>query len=230
MSRSVSSGTIEGERGTAQLQLNSINDNPSAGLSPDPIEVRPHVRTTFAARTTNEAILNVGQPQLVRPCIAADPDLMRAMEVGAVHDHSHILAPATSSGKNILPRAAALLDCQQISEIIAVESPDTFVRPIYAGNALATVKSNDAIKVITVRTTCFDAVAPTGGSASIEQVQSPGDSGLSSFVGREVQKSERPALTSARVNALPPRRGTARYASGTSSRRRRSTPSATATV
>jgi electron transfer flavoprotein alpha subunit len=110
-----------------------------------------------------------------------------------------VLAPATSNGKNILPRAAALLDSQQISEIIAVESADTFVRPIYAGNALATVKSKDAIKFITVRATGFDAVAAAGGTASIEKTELPNDSGLSTFVGREVQKSERPELTSARV-------------------------------
>ena len=122
-----------------------------------------------------------------------------ALLVALAKGYGHILAPATSSGKNILPRAAALLDCQQISEIIAVESPDTFVRPIYAGNALATVKSKDPIKVITVRTTGFDAVASTGGTASIEVIQPPGDSGLSTFIGREVQKSERPELTSARV-------------------------------
>ena len=122
-----------------------------------------------------------------------------ALLVSLAKNYSHILAPATSSGKNILPRAAALLDCQQISEIIAVESPDTFVRPIYAGNALATVKSKDPIKVITVRMTGFDAVSPAGGTASIEKTEAPNDSGLSSFVGREVQKSERPELTSARV-------------------------------
>ena len=114
-------------------------------------------------------------------------------------DYSHILAPATSTGKNIMPRAAALLDVQQISDICAVESPDTFVRPIYAGNALATVKSKDAIKVITVRTTAFDAVAATGGNAPVENVQVPADSGLSAFVGREVSKSERPELTAAKI-------------------------------
>ncbi|MGH8766341.1 MAG: electron transfer flavoprotein subunit alpha/FixB family protein [Burkholderiales bacterium] len=122
-----------------------------------------------------------------------------ALVVGLAKSYSHILAPATSSGKNVLPRVAALLDVQQISEIIAVEAPDTFVRPIYAGNALATVKSKDAIKVITVRTTGFDAVAASGGNAPIEKTESPADSGLSSFVGREVQKSERPELTSARI-------------------------------
>jgi electron transfer flavoprotein alpha subunit len=110
-----------------------------------------------------------------------------------------VLAPATSTGKDVMPRAAALLDVQQISDIIAIEAADTFVRPIYAGNGLATVKSADKIKVITVRTTAFDAVAATGGSAKVETVQAPADSGLSSFVGREVAKSERPELTSARV-------------------------------
>jgi electron transfer flavoprotein alpha subunit len=122
-----------------------------------------------------------------------------ALIVSLAKGYSHVLAPATSNGKNILPRAAALLDSQQISEIIAVESADTFVRPIYAGNALATVKSKDAIKFITVRATGFDAVAAAGGMASIEKIQTPNDSGLSTFVGREVQKSERPELTSARV-------------------------------
>ena len=113
--------------------------------------------------------------------------------------YSHVLAPATSTGKDVMPRAAALADAQQISEIVAVESADTFVRPIYAGNALATVKSSDAVKFITVRTTGFDAVAASGGSAAVETVPAPADTGLSSFVGREVAKSERPELTSARV-------------------------------
>ena len=122
-----------------------------------------------------------------------------ALIVTLAKGYSHVLAPATSNGKNVMPRAAALLDSQQVSDIIAVESPDTFVRPIYAGNALATVKSNDAIKVITVRTTGFDAVPATGGSAPVESVAPPADSGLSKFVGREEAKSERPELTSARV-------------------------------
>ena len=122
-----------------------------------------------------------------------------ALVVSIAKNYSHILAPATSNGKDVTPRIAALLDVQQISEIVTVESADTFVRPIYAGNALATVKSNDAIKVITVRMTGFDAVASSGGNAAIEKIGSPADSGLSSFVGREVQKSERPELTSAKI-------------------------------
>ena len=124
---------------------------------------------------------------------------MAGLVVALAKGYTHILAPATSTGKDVMPRAAALLDVQQISEIVAVESADTFVRPIYAGNALATVKSSDPIKVITVRTTGFDAVAATGGSAAVESVAAPADSGLSAFVAREVQKSERPELTSARI-------------------------------
>ena len=113
--------------------------------------------------------------------------------------YSHLIAPSTSNGKNIMPRVAALLDVQQISDIVAVESADTFVRPIYAGNALATVKSKDPIKVITVRTTAFDAVAASGGSAPVEKIEPGNDSGLSAFVSREVSKSERPELTAAKV-------------------------------
>ena len=119
--------------------------------------------------------------------------------VSIADSYTHILAPATTFGKNIMPRAAALLDTQQISEIIAVESPDTFKRPIYAGNAIATVKSLDTKKVITVRTTGFDAANNTNGNAVIEEVNPPQDTGLSAFVGQELSKSERPELTSAKI-------------------------------
>lgn len=112
--------------------------------------------------------------------------------------YSHILAPATAYGKNILPRVAAKLDVGQISEIIKVDAPDTFERPIYAGNAIATVQSADAVKVITVRTTGFDAAA-TGGSAAVENVTPVADSGKSAFVSRELAKSDRPELTAAKV-------------------------------
>src|SRR5258706_1798905 len=122
-----------------------------------------------------------------------------AVVLSIAKGYTHVLAPSTSNGKNIMPRVAALLDVQQISDIVAVESPDTFVRPIYAGNALATVKSKDPIKVITVRTTGFDAVSATGGSGSVETIQAPADSGISAFVSREVSKSERPELTSAKI-------------------------------
>ncbi|WP_119461427.1 FAD-binding protein [Rhodospirillaceae bacterium SYSU D60014] len=112
---------------------------------------------------------------------------------------THVLATATSAGKNVMPRVAALLDVAQISDISAVEGADTFVRPIYAGNALATVQSSDPIKVITVRATGFDPAPAEGGSAAIETVDPAGDSGLSQFVGQALSKSERPELTSARV-------------------------------
>ena len=113
--------------------------------------------------------------------------------------YSHLLAPATTSGKNLMPRAAALLDVMQISDISAVVSPDTFVRPIYAGNALQTVQSKDPIKVITVRGTAFPPGEATGGSAAIEAIAPTGSAGLSEFVRAELSKSERPELTSARV-------------------------------
>ncbi|WP_231757285.1 electron transfer flavoprotein subunit alpha/FixB family protein [Microbulbifer elongatus] len=114
-------------------------------------------------------------------------------------NYSHVLAPATTTGKNMLPRAAALLDVQPISDIIAVEGPDTFKRPIYAGNVIATVQSSDAIKVASVRTTAFDPVAAEGGSASVESVDIVDDAAVSKFVGEELAESDRPELTAARV-------------------------------
>jgi electron transfer flavoprotein alpha subunit len=113
--------------------------------------------------------------------------------------YSHVVAAATSAGKNLLPRVAALLDVAQVSEVVAVEGPDTFVRPIYAGNALATVRSGDPIKVVTVRATGFEPAPAEGGAAPIEAVEATADSGLSRFVGQELSRSERPELTSARV-------------------------------
>ena len=113
--------------------------------------------------------------------------------------YSHILFPATANGKNVAPRVAAKLDVAQISDITKVDSPDTFERPIYAGNAIATVQSADSIKVLTVRTTGFDAAAATGGSAAVDAAAAVADSGKSSFVGREVTKNERPELTAAKI-------------------------------
>jgi len=113
--------------------------------------------------------------------------------------YSHVLASATSNGKNVLPRVAAALDVDQISEIIAVQSPDTFKRPIYAGNAIATVQSNAAVKVITVRATGFDPVAAVGGVAVIEALAAVHDGGISSFVSEALAKSDRPELTAAKI-------------------------------
>mmetsp|Transcript_42312 Transcript_42312/g.99240 ORF Transcript_42312/g.99240 Transcript_42312/m.99240 type:complete len:311 (+) Transcript_42312:188-1120(+) len=114
-------------------------------------------------------------------------------------NYSHILFPATAGGKNVAPRVAAKLDVAQISDITKVISADTFERPIYAGNAIATVQSADAVKVITVRTTGFDPAAATGGAAAVESAAAAADSGKSSFVGREVTKSDRPELTAAKI-------------------------------
>jgi electron transfer flavoprotein alpha subunit len=127
------------------------------------------------------------------------PENLAALVLSMAKNYSHIVAPATAFGKNFMPRVAAMLDVAQVSEIISVESPDTFVRPIYAGNAFATVQSTDAIKVITVRSTGFDAAAKEGGSAAIENVVAQADSGLTQLIGQELTKSSRPELTSARV-------------------------------
>jgi len=124
---------------------------------------------------------------------------LAAQVLAIAGNYSHILAPATASGKNVAPRVAAKLDVAQISDITKVVSADTFERPIYAGNAIATVQSIDATKVITVRGTGFDAAATTGGSASVENAAAVADSGKSSFVGREVTKNDRPELTAAKI-------------------------------
>lgn len=143
----------------------------------------------------------------VNKVLVADADALAnalaenvAEQVLAVADgYSHILFPATVSGKNVAPRVAAKLDVAQVSDIMAVVAPDTFERPIYAGNAIATVQSADAKKVLTVRTTSFDAVAAEGGSAAVETLAAVSDSGKSSFVGRELAKSDRPELAGASV-------------------------------
>jgi len=146
----------------------------------------------------DDAALSHGLPENLAP-------LVQGLIQDGAGDFSHLLAPATTFGKNLMPRVAALLDVAQISEITAIIDADTFVRPIYAGNAMATVKSSDAVKVITVRTTAFEAAASgggpatTGGSASIEDISGASESGLSSFVSQELTKSERPELTSAKI-------------------------------
>ncbi|MFC3099893.1 electron transfer flavoprotein subunit alpha/FixB family protein [Altererythrobacter lauratis] len=127
------------------------------------------------------------------------PENVAPLVAGLMASYDAFLAPSTSTGKNIAPRVAALLDVMQLSDILSVEGPKTFTRPIYAGNAIATVESGDAKLVITVRTTAFDKAAAEGGSAAIEAVSGGADAGLSSFVGLEATKSERPELTSARV-------------------------------
>jgi electron transfer flavoprotein alpha subunit len=122
-----------------------------------------------------------------------------AQVVALAGGYSHLVFPATAAGKNVAPRVAAELDVAQISDVIKVDAPDTFERPIYAGNAIATVQSADRIKVLTIRTTGFDATPASGGSASVESVSPVADSGMSSFVGSEIAKNDRPELTAAKI-------------------------------
>jgi len=141
-----------------------------------------------------DKVLHADDPSLAHGL--AEP--MAALIASLMANYDAVLAPATTMGKNVLPRVAAMLDVMQISDIVKVVSPDTFVRPIYAGNALQTVKSKDAKKVITVRTTAFKAAEHTG-SASIEKIAAAEDDGVSTFVSAELAKSERPELTSAKI-------------------------------
>jgi electron transfer flavoprotein alpha subunit len=148
---------------------------------------------------------------------------METLILSVAQPYDAILAPATTSGKNILPRVAAKLDIQQVSEITKVISPDTFERPIYAGNAIETVQAPAGQKIITVRTTGFDAVAAEGGKASIENIAAGADAGMSAFVGRSVTKSERPELTAAKRSG----RRLSASASGAPPRKAANTTSAT---
>jgi len=142
-------------------------------------------------------VLRADAPYLATP--TAENLAATALQVIAAGNYSHVLVPATSFGKSVAPRIAAKLDVAQISDVMTIEGPDTFVRPIYAGNAFATVRSSDPIKVITVRTTAFDGVSETGGSGRIEMVSAAPEVTTSKVVGQELTKSERPELTSARV-------------------------------
>jgi electron transfer flavoprotein alpha subunit len=165
------------------------------------------VHVLVAGFNAADAAAHAAQIQGVAKVLHADaPQLeeqlaenVAAQVLAVASEYSHILFPATAHGKNVAPRVAAKLDVAQVSDIIKVVSPDTFERPIYAGNAIATVQSGDRIKVITVRTTGFDPAAATGGSAAVETLAAVADSGMSSFVGREVTKSDRPELTAAKI-------------------------------
>jgi electron transfer flavoprotein alpha subunit len=166
-------------------------------------EVHLLVAGSGAAGVADEAAKIAG---VTKVHLADDPAYAHALAenvapliVNLMADHDAAVFPATTTGKNIAPRVAALLDVMQISDILSVEGPDSFTRPIYAGNAIATVQSSDAKKVITVRGTAFAKAEASGGSASVETVGGTGDAGLSSFVSAEIAKSERPELTSAKI-------------------------------
>lgn len=154
-----------------------------------------------AAADAAKQIAGVSKVLLADAAALAHPlaENLTPLVVDLAKQYSHVLAPATTFGKNLLPRVAALLDVAQISEITAVESADTFVRPVYAGNVMATVQSSDAIKVITVRTTAFEAAAVSGGAAAVESVSGAADAGLSSFVSQELTVSDRPELAAAKI-------------------------------
>ncbi len=154
-----------------------------------------------AAAQAAAAVAGVNKVLVAEAAHLADglAEAVAAQVVALASGYSHILATATAFGKNVTPRVAALLDVAQVSDVIAIDSADTFQRPIYAGNAIATVQSADAIKVLTVRTTAFDAAAASGGSASVESVAAAADPGKANFLGREVAKSERPELAGAKI-------------------------------
>ncbi len=141
-------------------------------------------------------VLHADAPHLAKPTAENITATVLSLLPGG---YTHVVAPATGFGKNVLPRVAAKLDVAQVSEITAVVSPDTFVRPIYAGNAFATVQSKDAVKAISVRSTAFEAAAETGGSGTVETVAPPADTGHATVIAQELTKSERPELTSARI-------------------------------
>lgn len=154
-----------------------------------------------AAADAGKQIAGVSKVLLADAAVLAHPlaENLTPLVVELAKQYSHVLAPATTFGKNLLPRVAALLDVAQISEITAVESADTFVRPVYAGNVMATVQSTDAIKVITVRTTAFEPAATAGGSAAVDAISGAADAGLSRFVSQELTVSDRPELAAAKI-------------------------------
>ena len=189
------------EHDNAVLKPSTLNTVTAAQKSGGPVHVLVAGHRCGAAAASAAKIPGVEKVRVADAPHYEHPlaENLAALVVELGQGYSHILAPATTFGKNFLPRVAALLDVAQISEIVAVESPDTFVRPIYAGNALATVQSGDRIKVITVRTTGFEAANAEGGSAAIEAVGAGPDAGNSRFVSHELTKSARPELTAARI-------------------------------
>ncbi|APB98405.1 electron transfer flavoprotein subunit alpha/FixB family protein [Polynucleobacter asymbioticus] len=171
------------------------------------LQCAPEVDVLVAGNQSDAAAQAAAQIAGVRKVIQIDAayladqlaEPLAAQILALAGSYSHILAPATANGKNVLPRVAAKLDVAQLSDITKVITADTFERPIYAGNAIATVQTGDPVKVITVRTTGFDPAAATGGSAAVEKVAATDSAGKSSFVGRELTKSDRPELTAAKI-------------------------------
>ncbi len=188
------------EHDNASLKASTLNTVTAAAQCAGEVHVLIAGHHCDAAAAAAAQIAGVAKVIVADAAAFADglAENVAAQALAIAKNYTHLLAPATAYGKNVLPRVAACLDVGQISEITRVDSPDTFERPIYAGNAIATVQSVDAIKVITVRATGFDAAA-TGGSAAIEKIDAVADSGKSAFVSRELAKSDRPELTAAKV-------------------------------
>ncbi len=184
----------------ASLKASTLNTVTAASQCAADIHVLVAGHNCDAAAAAAAQITGVSKVIVADNAAFADglAENVAAQALSIAKQYTHVLAPATAYGKNILPRVAACLDVGQISEITKVDAPDTFERPIYAGNAIATVQSIDPIKVITVRATGFDAAA-AGGSAAIEKIDAVADSGKSNFVSRELAKSDRPELTAAKV-------------------------------
>jgi electron transfer flavoprotein alpha subunit len=192
---------VVAEHDNAKLKPSTLNTLTAAAKIGQAVHVLVAGHQCAAAAQAAGKIQGVAKVRVADALQYAHPlaENLAALVVSLADGYSHILAPATTFGKNFLPRVAALLDVAQISDIVAVDSPDTFVRPIYAGNALATVQSADRIKVITVRSTGFEAAEAEGGSAAIEQAEATPDAGVSRFVMQELTKSARPELTAARI-------------------------------
>lgn len=189
------------EHDNAAIKSGTLNAVTAAGKAGREIHVLVAGHQCAAAAEAAAKIPGVAKVKVANAAQYKDPmaENLASLAASLASGYSHLLAAATSFGKNVMPRVAALLDVAQVSDIVAVESPDTFVRPIYAGNALATVQSQDPVKVITVRTTGFDAAPAAGGSATVEPVAAAADLGLSTLLGQELTKSTRPELTAARI-------------------------------
>jgi len=192
---------VVAEHDNAALKPSTLNTAGAAAKIGQPVHVLVAGHGCAGAAEAAAKIQGVAKVRVVDAPPYAHPlaENLAALVVSMANAYSHIIAPATTFGKNFLPRVAALLDVAQVSDIVGVDSPDTFVRPIYAGNALATVQSSDRIKVITVRTTAFDAAPADGGSAPVETAEAGADAGVSRFVTQELTKSARPELTAARI-------------------------------
>ncbi|MBV8380098.1 MAG: FAD-binding protein [Pelomonas sp.] len=192
---------VVAEHDNASIKAATLNTVTAAAACGADVHVLVAGHNAAAAAAAAAQIAGVAKVLHADAAALADglAENLAAQVVALAGGYSHILFPATASGKNTAPRVAALLDVAQLSDITKVIGADTFERPIYAGNAIATVQSLDAKKVVTVRTTGFDAAAATGGSAAVETVAAAADSGKSAFVGREVTKSDRPELTAAKI-------------------------------